>query len=347
MVKKANPSLIGLFALSAILLAIAALFYLGEAGLSDQRKVSFILYFDGDVKGLQVGAPVTLRGVKVGQVEEMSISFERQSRQFAIPVIISVDLSRVGFGQDEEMPGRELLDALILQGLRASLNLQSLVTGKMEIQLDFRPDTQVRLMDKAGEYPEIPTTPSNMEKLASALEELPLERMIKRVTEIMDILNKLLVEANLPEFMGDLTAVVQRLDHITRDLEQALPQLTADSRELVHDSLQLVQQLQQQLGPLTREWTGLAVDSRHLVEGMDTKLNHAVKRWDETLAEGESAFEGLQQSADSASQLIRKDSPLQTELLKALRELSAAARSIRIMSEYLERHPEALLRGKN
>lgn len=344
---KANPSVIGLFVLSAMLLVLMILFYLGGTGLSDHRKVRFILYFEGDVKGLQVGAPVSLRGVKVGQVEAMSISFDRETQHFAIPVIISVDLSKVGFGQTDETPGRELLDSLILQGLRATLNMQSLVTGKMEIQLDFLPETQVRLVDKEGRYPEIPTTPSSIEKLASALEELPLERMIRRVTEIMDLLNKLLAEANLPDFMTELGNLVERLDRIIKDLETAVPQLTSSSLELVKDSQKLLQQLQGDLVPLTREWTGLAVDSRKLVNGMDGKLGHAVKRWDETLAQGEAAFQDLQKSAESANQLIRKDSPLQTELLKALRELSAAARSVRVMSEYLERHPEALLRGKN
>ena len=132
---KANPTIIGLFVLSAMLLAIGAIFYLGGSGFSDHHKIKFILFFEGDVKGLQVGAPVTLRGVKVGQVEEMSISFESKSQRFDIPVIISIDLGKVGFNHEEFVPERALLESLILQGLRASLNLQSLVTGKMEVKV--------------------------------------------------------------------------------------------------------------------------------------------------------------------------------------------------------------------
>jgi len=49
----------------------------------------------------------------------------------------------------------------------------------------------------------------------------------------------------------------------------------------------------------------------------------------------------------TAQSLIGPGSPLHHELLKALKDLSAAARSIRVMAQYLERHPDSLLRGKS
>ncbi|MEW8428853.1 MAG: paraquat-inducible protein B, partial [Candidatus Thiodiazotropha sp.] len=65
-----------------------------------------------------------------------------------------------------------------------------------------------------------------------------------------------------------------------------------------------------------------------------------------TMAGGEATFTQLGSAASSADRMLNQDSPLMTELSVTLRELGAAARSIRLMSEYLERHPEALLRGK-
>jgi paraquat-inducible protein B len=54
----------------------------------------------------------------------------------------------------------------------------------------------------------------------------------------------------------------------------------------------------------------------------------------------------VRKSAAAVDELINQDSPLMNNLVRTLDELAAAARSIRIMAEYLERHPEALLRGK-
>ena len=98
---------------------------------------------------------------------------------------------------------------------------------------------------------------------------------------------------------------------------------------------------------MTKEWTLLATDSRKMIGALDGQIVHFVEGWDRTMADGQSAFQGLETSAASINDLIREGSPLQIELVKALRELSAGVRSIRIMAEYLERHPEALLRGKN
>ncbi len=343
---RANPTIIGLFVLSSLLLGIAAIFYLGGDMLTD-RSSKMILYFEGDVRGLQVGSPVTLRGVKVGQVEAMSISYNKKDQTFSIPVIISIDQVKLGFKRKYEgKRGKELLDSMIEQGLRAKIYSQSLVTGKMEVELTYQPDTPVRLMSNTTEYPEIPTIPSNMEKFSSALEELPLERMVRRGSEILDSIDKVLSESDITKLLNEMAQVIHRLDSITADLETTIPQLTSGSLEAVNESHRMVYELKTNLAPLTKEWTGLAKDSRRLIGNMDGQLSHALRRWDETLATGESAFEGVQASAASANEFLRNDSPLQTELVKALRELSASARSIRIMSEYLERHPEALLRGK-
>jgi paraquat-inducible protein B len=43
---------------------------------------------------------------------------------------------------------------------------------------------------------------------------------------------------------------------------------------------------------------------------------------------------------------LKPNSPLQIEAQKAMQEFGSAARSLRIMADYLERHPEALIRGK-
>lgn len=345
---RANPTLIGLFVLLSLLLGIGAVFYLGSDMLAD-RSAKMILFFEGDVRGLQVGSPVTIRGVKVGQVENMSISYDAKDRTFSIPVVISVDQSRLGFKRKRNMQeAKYLIERMITQqGLRARLYSQSLVTGKMEIEMVYAPTTPVRLVNTSSEYPEIPTIPSSIEKISSALEELPLERMIRRITEILDSIDQVLSETDIPSLLAALSQTIHRLDVISADLEKAVPELTSSGQDVVKESLELVKSLQLELAPLAEKWTRLATDSSQLVNHVDRQLTQAFTRWDETLASGESAFHGLQESAESANGLLGEDSPLQTELVKSLRELAAAARSIRIMSEYLERHPEALLRGKN
>ncbi len=332
---KVNPGLIGAFVLGAMLVGLGAVFLLSSGSFGGQNH-RFILYFQGDIRGLQVGAPVNFRGVKIGQVESMSIAYERQTRQFRIPVIISIDSRKVGVEGDEQARAKVLdLQALIDQGLRARLNLQSLVTGKLEIDLDLEPGSEIRLVGRHDEYPEIPTVQSSMEKLANALEELPLERITRRVTEILDAVDQIVSDGEIPKTVERFISLTRRLDAISQELEQATPQLLASSQGTLDETRGLI-----------RELSETARETRQLIARTSGQLDTAFDNWNTTLASGEATFEQVRRTADSADRLVRPDAPIMTELNTALRELTGAARSLRVMADYLERHPEALLRGK-
>lgn len=330
---KVNPGLIGSFVLGAMLLGLAAVFYLSGGGFGGHSD-RFILYFEGDVKGLQVGAPVNFRGVRVGQVESISITYEPESREFRIPVVISIDSRSTGADKNRALKERDL-DSLIEQGLRARLNLQSLVTGKLEVELAYEPESEVRLVGEGDEFPEIPTVQSNMEKLANAIEELPLKRIMRRVTEILDAVDKVLSDGEIPKIVERVVLVSQRLEAVSQKIEQETPRMLASSQSTLAETRQLIKELSE-----------AARETRQLIARTEGQLDDAFASWDATMTSGESAFEEFRQVAGSAEQVISQDSPLVNEMSAALRELGAAARSIRVMSEYLERHPEALLRGK-
>ena len=330
---KVNPGLIGGFVLGAMLLGLSAVFYL-SGGTFGGHSDKFILYFEGDVKGLQVGSPVNFRGVRVGQVESISITYEPHSREFQIPVVISIDSRSTGADKNQALKERDLA-SLIEQGLRARLNLQSLVTGKLEIELAYEPESEVRLVGEGDEFPEIPTVQSNMEKLANAIEELPLKRITRRVTEILDTIDKVLSDREIPKMVDRFVLVTQRLEAVSLQIEQETPKMLAASQSTLDETRQLI-----------KEMTEAAKETRQLIARTEGQLDGAFASWDVTMASGESAFEKFQQVGVSADQVISQDSPLVTEMSAALRELAAAARSIRVMSDYLERHPEALLRGK-
>ena len=334
---KVNPGLIGTFVFSAILLGLGAIFYLSSNGFSGQSRNYFILYFESDIKGLQIGSPVNFRGVKIGQVESMHIAYDSQNREFRIPVTISIDSGKVVFdGVERETEGLFNLDQMIQQGLRARLNLQSLVTGKLEVELNLEPTTEIRLVGRKDEkYPEIPTIQSNMEKLASAIEELPIKRITRRVSEILDHIDRVFASGEIPKMIETLGLMSERLDSISYQLETETPKLLTGS-----------QQTMEEVWILIRELTETTRETRRLIRSSEQRLETAFSSLDATLASGEATFDQVRQVAVSANKMISQDAPLISEMRAALREFGAAARSIRVMSEYLERHPEALLRGK-
>jgi paraquat-inducible protein B len=331
-----KPSLIGAFVLAGLLLAVVTVFMLSDRSLTRQSS-KYLLYFEGDIKGLQVGAPVNFRGVKIGQVESMSIDYDSENKRFSIPVTISIEDRMVGYdGSKRSSEGLFDVHQLIRQGLRARLNLQSIITGKLEIELDMIPDSPLRLVGGANtEYPEIPTVQSSLEKITSALEELPLERITRQIHETLVVINRAVSDGKLERAMDGFMTVAENLERVTRQLESEMPQLLVDTRKGLTDSRALMAELD-----------GTVRETRALLQHTGERLDLAFASWDSTMASGEASFEQVRQTAASADRLIRQDSPLITEMNAALRELTAAARSIRVMSDYLQRHPEALLQGK-
>jgi paraquat-inducible protein B len=209
------------------------------------------------------------------------------------------------------------------------------VTGKLEIELDFLPNTPIRLISEDDRYPEIPTVQSSMEKLATAIEKIPVERITQRLSEILDSIDEMMQSGELNRLMVSLIEITQRLEGISQLLEQETPGLLKNSNATLMDARTMLEEL-----------TLAAKQTQTLIATTDQNLATAFSRWDNTLASGDTAFTQVAEAAGSADQLLKKDSELMNQLSTTLHELGAAARSIRIMSEYLERHPEALLRGK-
>jgi paraquat-inducible protein B len=190
--RKANPFLIGTFVLGAIALAVIGTLVVGS-GKFFQKRPRCILYFEGSVNGLKVGAPVALRGVQIGEVSEIRLLASQKKLDFLIPVVIELSTSAVkNIDQRRDLEPHEYLDALVRKGLRAQLESQSFVTGMLFINLDFFPDNHPRFVDTTSDLPEIPTIPSKLEELSRALQSLPLSETMNRLARAIDAFNAII-----------------------------------------------------------------------------------------------------------------------------------------------------------
>ncbi|MGA1193151.1 MAG: MlaD family protein [Kiritimatiellia bacterium] len=282
MSKKANPTIIGLFVVTGLVIALGAVLVLGSGSLRE-RPERFVLYFEGDLNGLDVGAPVTSRGVKIGVVDSVTLEFDRENSQLHTPVIISIlPGSFVDTSSGSRMTD---ISDQIERGLRARLGTISMVTGKLRIILDYFPDTTFELHHKRrSDVREIPTIPTTMESVISKLQEMPVDKIMEDFQASMNTVSAFFQSGRLEENTDKLSVTLDSLNSILKEAEIAN----------VLDSV------------------------------------------NQTLVESQAALAEL----SSASR------PMQYEFSMAMAELTDAARSIRNLADYLERHPEALLRGK-
>lgn len=314
MSRRADPKLIGLFVLGAAALLAAGVAVFGGDKLFT-RTDKYVLYFEEDVAGLNVGAPVTFRGVRVGSVTDIVIRYNAKSNTLSIPVYIELQPRKVIVSGD----GAELPRELIAKGLRARLRTQSFITGLLAVDLDFEPNTPAKMVGGNTGYPEIPTVPSSISalratftNLAIQLQKLPLQDMVRDVSSSTRNLDKLIGDADTLVTMlnGRLGATTDRLPGVLDNLNAA-----------AKDVSRLTENLNESV-PEIRTGTLKAID-----------------RLDDALAQVQGAASGLQNA-------VGANSPLQAQLAKTLSDISDAANSFRLLAEYLNQNPNAIVTGR-
>ena len=149
MSKPANKTVIGIFVVVALALVVVAVLVLGS-GKFFKNNPKVVMYFQGSVKGLSVGSPVAFRGVKVGAVTEIKMLFNPKDLSVMIPVYVELEQgslevvqgggSMEAFRKAHSMNMKDFAQELIKRGVRAQLDMQSIVTGQLMVSLDFYPD---------------------------------------------------------------------------------------------------------------------------------------------------------------------------------------------------------------
>src|SRR4029077_17034689 len=141
MAKRTNPKLIGGFVVGALLLTIIGVLAFG-GGQFLKPKAKGVIYFQGSLGGLDVGAPVTFRGVKIGTVTNIVIEYDIANQVLHIPVYFELETDKFQVVSGQRNPVKNI-DALISRGLRGQLETLSMVTGQVSINFDFHPETPI------------------------------------------------------------------------------------------------------------------------------------------------------------------------------------------------------------
>jgi paraquat-inducible protein B len=330
MSRKANPTLVGTFVVSAVVLAVAAILLLsGGRYFHDTRP--FVLNFEGDVNGLSVGSPVKFQGVKVGSVTHIRLRITPEGATTTIPVHIKLDQSLIGSksGTSVSLSGDSLKRA-IDQGLRARLEVESLLTGQRYVALQLLPDTPANLRNFTddGELEEIPTLPATSEELRRVLEQFK--------------------NVDIPGLVGDLKDTARAVSELVDS--QAMKALPESLQRTLGKIDLLVDALRAEVEPLSARVGDVSASISRVADAADTTLQTLRPTLESLRATSDRAQElegDAARTLAAARDLLSADSPLVIRLQTSLDEFSATARALRAVAEMIERDPSALLRGKD
>ncbi len=330
MSKKANPALIGTFVIGAIFLVIAAILVLGNLKFN-KESYRCVLYFNGSLHGLDVGAPVTYRGVRIGQVGSIEILFDRKEKNYHIPVYVDINGNGARLQDNYREAGfdnpEDFFESLIHRGLQAKLKMSSLITGKLYIEFTFDPESTNAPIIRQGEYLQIPTAPSGLEQFTQAIESLPLKKLMDRSMSVLNGMDKFINDPDLHNSVASFNTAVVHFDGLVAGVDKQLASLDPEISRLLADLSSLTANAEKMLSETNRE------------------LQPTIKDMRKTLARVSLAADRLVTTLDSADTMAAENSELPYQLGLTLAEVRKAARAMRDFADYLQRHPNALLVG--
>jgi len=351
MAKQANKTAIGAFVVVALALGVAAIVIFGS-GKFFTKKEAYVAYFQGSVKGLRVGAPVVFRGVQVGEVTQIMLFANRTNMTVEIPVIMQLEPANFqNIGPPPLRSRKEWIAELIKAGIRAQLQMQSLVTGQLMINVDFYPDTPVRLLGKEGvplddDVFEIPTIQTSMQKVEETLQDIPLSEIAQSIKNSLNGIERMVNSPETQDTLHYLRQLMKDSRNLVRHVDEKIDPLFADIEQTLKDAQTLLRNVDSQVDPLATSLTRSSDDARKLVNNINRRIEPIQTDLAQTTKSLRDALEAAEGTFDSVDGMVSENSEFRYQIDILLRELSLASRSLRAFADYLERNPDALLRGK-
>jgi paraquat-inducible protein B len=302
--RPSKPFVVGSFVLGALALGVIAILAFGGMNLF-AHKLRVVVVFNDSIAGLDVGAPVTFRGARIGRVEGMRLHIDVHRQTSWLPVYLDLDLDRIAWAGGSVGGKRADLLAAVDSGLRAQLVSQGLVGGDMSVNLDYRPGTPVRLEGREEDAFEIPTVPSDLQDLKEQLLKLDLPQIGQKTRDVL---------TGVQHVTDQLGA---RIGPLADGLQSTLTAATDTLRRLQLDSART-------LGDVDR----LANESRQQIATNGNDLDQVLKKAEEATGRADSLVESLNDMTSPRG-----------DLQASLRDLAVSAGSLRGLTHDLERNP--------
>lgn len=318
--------------IAVLLLAVSVVLF--GSGKFFKQTDNYVLYFDSSLKGLTVGAPVLFNGVQIGSVTSIMMRADHERLTFSIPVYIEVypDRFQVVDTQKDHKDLSELLPKFINKGLRGVLTMQSFITGQLMIELGYHPNTPVNLRKTNSKVPEIPTIVSTTQRLFHVLQNIDLASLMEHVEQTLSGVDTLVNNPDLAEGIHDLRLAAGKVRDVTGKINGYVDPIAENLEATLNDSRKLINNLDRQVEPLASDLKNTIENFNRLLLDADANLKLLAKNLDKSIT----GFRGV----------LSEDAPLIIKLEETLENISRMVNSMRQLAEYLEQHPESLLKGK-
>lgn len=340
MSKQASPMAIGGFVLGALILGIATILIFSSEALF-KSKLRMVSYFPGTVQGLSVGAKIEFRGVQVGEVVDIQLDYWRDEGRFAVPVYYDVwpESFNIFVAKGHLGESNEYTRLVHEEGLRAQLEASSLVTGKYLIALDLHPDAPANFMSDDPDVFEIPTIQSARDMVSDMLQGLQLNELVNQGVGVLEGIRGLLDDPATKALVTDADQMLVQINQTVANLEQAITPILQRLDGTLVEYANLGQTLNGRVNTLADSLEQTSAELTLLSRNINEQVGPLAASAQFSLDKAGEAF-------NSANELLDEDSAQRHNLDVLLQEAADAARSLRLLADYIEQNPDALIKGK-
>ncbi|MDQ1077888.1 intermembrane transport protein PqiB [Pseudoroseomonas cervicalis] len=267
-------------------------------------RLEFLVYLEGSVRGLSPGAPVELRGIRIGSVTRVELAYDRDTERFRVPVRIAIEPSRIAFPAGRpQLEVMAMAQHLVDQGMRFVLRSGNLLTGQKVLSAEMVPEAPPVRLHVEGEMIVLPSSGGDGDDIMAAvsavagkLERFPLDEIGRNLNGALAAVNGVASSPALRQSLENLAGALAGVEELVRKADGGLT-------------------------PLLR------------------RLPEIANNLDQTVRSARSAIASIERGYGGDSQVNR-------QIDRTLQQLSDTARSVRLLADFLERHPEALIRGR-
>jgi phospholipid/cholesterol/gamma-HCH transport system substrate-binding protein len=319
---RTSPTIIGAFVIGSLALIVAAVLFFGS-GAFREKRLNAVSFFNGSVLGLRVGAPVTFRGVPIGEVKSLGVRVVPNSGELVqvnmelVPGMVTV----YGAQPVREQAG---VPELVQQGLTAQLVKQSFVTGLLGVELAFRPGAQTSRVGET-QVPEVPTVPGDLEALTKQLQTVDIAATLDMLQRTLASLNTLLSSPDVARAVHDLPEITSTLKTTLVTINREASAISRTGRGALTDTASALQH------------TLASIDT--LATTMKSETTSAFGAMRGTLRNADTAL-------DDAHALLDPRGETMLQVQRAVEDLAAAAARVRNLTERVDRDPTILVRGR-
>jgi len=333
---------VGLFAL--IGLSLLALGIVLAGGHWFVPREAALMRFTTSVYGLQVGAPVVFRGVRLGQITAVDLS---QAGPGGVTVPVKAEFERALLqtlaGSDRKGP---FIPDLVARGLVAKLATQSLLTGQLYVDLDIDA-TRARPAGAGGTAPPvepglpvIPTARSHIQSLQAQMESVDFGQIGRDLSAVTASLRQLLGGPEPARMLARASEAAQSLQRLAERLEREVQPLSRSAQGALGEGQRAAATVGLAASQAAQQVAAAASQVQGQVGGLSAAGSSA-------LAQVQRSAEAVAQAAEALRAAAGDDSSLRINADRALADVSRASRALRELAETLERHPDVLLRGRS